>query len=648
MRQEHAGMNGLKTVKSNIIAQFLRPKLIVLLATLFLTGLARAQQVKFTTIASSREVGRNDYVQIEFVVENAQQIEHLVQPSFPDFRVVQGPIQSSGMSIVNGNMTQYKALSFVLQPVKTGRFTIPGATATVDGKPMRSNPVTIEVSSGSAPSPGNRPSMPQPAWPDEPPTVDREYILKPGESAADKIRRNLFVKVQVSKTSCYVGEPIVATYKLYSRLRSESRVTRHPSLNGFSVYDMIDPGTDASSVETVNGKPFTVHTIRKAQLIPLQPGTINLDGVEVENTVHFIKTGEKGQRRHSNNVLQDLFDQLADDNMDGTPVDQHVTLDSKPVAISVKALPEADKPSDFNGAVGHFNIQSSIENKNLTAEDAAVLKLTVKGSGNLPVVNAPAVSWPSGIENYDASVKEDIDKTTAPLSGTKTFEYAFIPKQKGKYNIPAVSFSYFDPASASYKTVQSQPVDLSVTAAKTKKHASPAILSAAPAKDTGGSIREFLQQHLEWFFAILILSGLAVYLWMQNLRLKKAGVPAAKPAVTASPEIREPETKPEPPDPLRQSRQLLNNGDYRTFYTELNRALWNEVTGRLNLPGSEMNKHHIGLKLAAKGWAPETIGMLENIFSECEMKLYTPNYSVTDVQRILQDAELVIAKLNNA
>jgi len=115
---------------------------------------------------------------------------------------------------------------------------------------------------------------------------------------------------------------------------------------------MMDPNTDASSVETVNGKPFTVHIIRKAQLIPLQAGTIDLDGVEIDNTVHFVQ--RTGQSRRSNSALQELFDQFAEDDIEGTPVDQRVTLNSKPVAIAVKALPEANKPGQFQWSCRAF------------------------------------------------------------------------------------------------------------------------------------------------------------------------------------------------------------------------------------------------------------------------------------------------------
>src|SRR6185437_16338749 len=104
------------------MARFLR--LTFFIGVTFLPGLWVSGQVKFTTVVSSQDVGRSDYLQVEFVVENAKQIDDLTPPEFPGFHIVQGPIQSSGMSIVNGSMSQYKGLSFVLEPTKTGKFVI--------------------------------------------------------------------------------------------------------------------------------------------------------------------------------------------------------------------------------------------------------------------------------------------------------------------------------------------------------------------------------------------------------------------------------------------------------------------------------------------------------------------------------------------
>lgn len=594
-------------------------------------------QTKFTTVLSSREIGRSDYVQVEFIVENASHIENLVPPTFPNFHVVEGPIQSSGMSIVNGNTSQYKGVSFVLQPLKTGKFNIAGATADIDGKAMRSNTVTIEVSAnGSSNTP---PPALQPVWPDDPADAAREYILKPGENASDKIKKNLFVRVQADKTTCYLGEPVVVTYKLYSRLRSESRVTRRPSLNGFSVYDMTDPNRDMASVETLNGKQYAVHIIRKAQLIPLQPGVVELDPAEVENKVYFIRQSASGQRRRS--LLDDFFGMPSEA---GEETSQNVTLQSQSLAITIKPLPESNKPADFNGAVGHFTMNAELERKKIPAGDAGSLKVTIKGKGNLTVVNAPSVKWPDSVDAYDPTAKEDIDKTVSPMSGSKTFDYVFSPRKQGTYELPPVEFSYFDPASATYKSIQSPAFHFEVTAAA--KHAKHNVLQSV---ETESLLKTFLQQHLEWIFAILILSGLAVYLWRQNTRLKKAEfqVKAVTETIKSAPENQIQVAVPEPPDPLQKPRRLLADGDYPGFYRELNRSVWDTLKS-LNLPASELNKHNVAHYLRARGWDDNTIGLLEQTLNECELNLYTPDHNESNMYQVLQQAETLLKLLREA
>jgi len=656
-------MDPVKSIKSSAIGQFVRfPSLI--LVFLF-TGLFASGQVKFNTVVSSQDIGRGDYLQVEFVIENARQIDQMTPPDFQGFQVVQGPIQSSGMSIVNGNMSQYKSLSFVLQPVKTGKFIIGGASATVDGKHMRSNSITIMVS-GSSSSSGaggnSRPVNPFPSmnWPPDPVAapsdVDRDIVLKPGENAKDKIRKNLFLKVQVDKTSCYVGEPIVATYKLYSRLSSESRVTKRPSLNGFSVYDMVDPNTDAPTVERLNGKAYTVHTIRKTQLIPLQPGTVDLDPVEVENTVHFVR-GTKQQERHSSgNPLRDFFDQMSDDDNLGPEIDENVTLDTKPVSITIKPLPEENKPANYNGAVGSFSIQASLANRNISAQDEATLHVVIRGKGNLPVINAPQVTWPSGVDAFDPTAKEDINKTVAPMTGSKSFDFVFVPRDPGHYTIPAINFPYFDPASQSYKTAGTEPLDFQVMASSKRKASAPVRPSSSPEEEKGSQLKKLIQDHLEWIFAVLILSFLAIYLWRQNRRLKRTEqekevtakkeaeellAEKARQAMAASAQMAVTPVA----DPLLEVRQLFGQGDYKGFYRELNRAVWKALSKKLELPASELNKHNIARQLELKGWDKEHILSLENILNECEMNLYTPAYDTYNMQQLLRQAEPVMNRL---
>jgi hypothetical protein len=595
-------------------------------------------QVNFSAQTSTKDMGKTDYVEVQFIIENAKQIQNLEAPDFPDFNIVQGPSQSSGMSIVNGAMSQYRGISYVLQPKKSGTLTIKSASATIDGQLMHTAPVQITVhnqSSGQGnPSPPGFNPLPDPSWPRAQPPVDMDELVKPGENVAEKIRKNFFIKVDVSKTDCYLGEPIVATYKLYARLRSDSRVTRHPSLNGFSVYDMIDPADDRVSVEKYNGKNYSVHIIRKTQLIPLQAGDIILDPVELDNNIYFVKA-DANTTKPAPQGLGGLLDRLFEPEVSGTPFTQHVVLESKPVTVHVKPLPDAGKPSDFNGAVGKYSIQASVNSNSVDTGDAAILTILVKGTGNLPVINAPSIAWPAGMDSYDVSSKENIDKSTAPLGGSKTFSYSFICSHTGQYELPSVKLSYFDPASQMYKSVESKPLYITANASKKKRINTPAYVSNEQTEKN--PVLDI------WIAAVIILLAVvSAFVYIQTKRKKRQKAEIARKA-----EIERLKLIPVKSDPLQESRNLMMAGDFGKFYTSVNRAIWKSLSDKLQLPSSELNKLNISSRLRSRGWSDEEIIRLKNVLNECEMKLYTPEFSTTDMTRVLVSAEEITGRLES-
>jgi hypothetical protein len=594
-------------------------------------------QVKFSAQASAQQIGKSDYVEIQFVIENAKDVGSVQPPDFPDFNVVQGPNQSSGMSIVNGNMSQYKGISYVLQPRKTGVLTIKPATATIDGQIMHTNPLQVTVqaqsSQNSSKAPGFNP-LPDPSWPTAQPPVDMDEVVRPGENVAEKIRKNFFIKVEVSKTDCYLGEPIVATYKLYARLRSDSRVTKHPSLNGFSVYDMVDPSEDRVGVEKYNGKNYSVHIIRKTQLIPLQPGDITLDPMELDNDIYLVKA-TAGAGKTPESGFSGLLDRLFDSEGAGTPFTQHLVIESKPVTIHVKPLPEEGKPADFNGAVGKYSLSASLDSKEVDTGDAAILAVTIKGTGNLPVINSPVVNWPAGMESYDMNSKENIDKANAPLGGSKTFNYSFIASKPGHYVLPAVKMSYFDPSARVYKSIEAGPVPIEVNHLAKKKN-TPVV---QPAPEHSRNPEWF--RYLGWIAAFAAIAILTVFIFKESkkdaaLKAEKAKEAAALEKIAAA-SIKT--------DPLEESRAFRVSGDYGKFYGSVNRAIWKGVSDKLQLPASELNKLNIASGLRARGWTDDEIIQLKNILNECELKLYTPAYNTLDVERLLGEAESVTHRL---
>lgn len=595
-----------------------------------------AAQVKFSAQASTNDMGKTEYVEIQFVIENAKEISNLQPPDFDDFTIVQGPNQSTGMSVVNGNMTQYRGVSYLLQPKKTGTLTVKSASATVDGQVMHTKPIQITVRNNGGQSnkaPGFSP-LPDPAWPGTQPPVDMDELLRPGENVADKIHRNFFIKVQVNKKDCFLGEPIVATYKLYARLRSDSRVTKHPSLNGFSVYDMVDPNDDRVSVEKLNGRNYSVHIIRKVQLIPLQAGDVTLDPVELDNNIYFIKT-EGSAAKNSGSGLGGLLDRLFEPEVSGTPFTQHIVLQSEPLTIHVKPLPDAGKPGDFNGAVGNYSIRASIDAKEVDTGDAAKLMVTIKGTGNLPLINAPVVDWPAGMESYDVNTKENIEKAQAPLGGSKTYTYSFVSNNLGNYVIPPVKLSYFDPNSKSYKTVETDPLHVQVNRTYRKKApaAKPIVIPEPKTEWT----------RYMWGGLAALLVGTTILLLRRASR-KKAALKAERLKVLAEMAEKE-KLAPVRVDPLLESRGFIFAADYGKFYGSVNRAVWKTVSEKLNLPASDLNKLNIAGNLRSQGWTENEINQLTNLLNECEMKLYTPEYNASDARRMLASAEEIVSRL---
>jgi hypothetical protein len=585
--------------------------------------LPAAAQVKFSTVINDTRVGKDDYLQVEYMVENAASVESLTPPAFDGFTIVSGPMQQTGMSVVNGNVSKSEGVTYVLKPSATGKFSIAGATAVVNGKQMRSNSVTVTITNDAPkPSTGNTNPLFNLALPEEAPEVNEEYILRKGENAADKIKNNLLVRLDVSKTTCYAGEPIVATYKLYSCLKSESRVTKRPSLSQFSVYDMVQPEANNPTIEKLNGKLYNAHIIRKVQLYPLQDGSFDLDPVELDNTVRFLRL-EGGANKTS---MQQLLDDYMNGVTNGKMEEQQISLASKPVTITVKPLPAAGKPASFDGAVGKFTIAALVPKAEIIANEPALFQVMVKGQGNLTLINAPQVQWPQGVEGNESTVKENLDKTVAPITGTKLFEYSFISKRPGKITIPSVEFSYFDPAVDAYKTVRTDSivVDIDKPSKKSKRSA------AADNDGQYSTSTGFNWQKLWWLLALLpvvVLSLLFSRRKKQPVKNTASIAPAVKNEVKA------------PVDPFEGARHALVAVNSQLFYKETGKATWHILAEKFNLTTSQLNKPVVIRLLQQGNASPETIQLLENVLNDCELALYTPVHTENDMRLTLDKAE---------
>jgi BatD DUF11 like domain len=535
------------------------------------------------------------------VIENATKIESFETPVFHDFKIMQGPMETSGMSIVNNQLSEYKSLTFVLQPLRKGRLTIAGASATVNGKKLLSNKVTIEVS--DATSPGYNPNQGNLGKNALQESAEEDFMLRENEDANEKIKKNLLVKLQLDKTTAYVGEPIVATYKLYTRLRSESRVSKRPSMNGFSVYDMIEPYGASPVVEKLNGKPFMVHIIRKTQLIPLQDGSFELDPVELENNVRFLRSRTNRVLPQDKSSVEKIFDDLLNE-PNGNWEQHKITLSSAPVKIIIKPLPPGAPPG-FSGAVGRFTMHGLLKDSAVSAGENASYELQIEGAGNLPLVNAPDWPLPSGIDHFEPTVVEQINKTVAPMAGEKIFSYSFSTSKTGSIILPAIEFSYFDLTAKQYKTLATKADTISIM-----KGGVPAIMANTTTKQQNtGLPTAYITGIISFGIALLALTWLLI-------KQKKQSAPVAPPTAIS---IEQPKQ-----DPLEATRAAIMKNDPVLFYRSMEAALWQVLTQKLQLSGTALQKQRVALQLARLGLPAEKLTALNACFSACEWALYVP------------------------
>lgn len=614
-------------------------------------------QVSFTTVCPQKKIGKNDYLQIQFKVDHATNVESINPPSFKNFSVVSGPNQESGMTSINGQVDQYVSIGYVLKPNSTGSFTIGSATAKADGKELQTNPLNVQVTNASSPpssssASANSLASPFPAFPNlglgfpsEPVTHQfDDYILKKGENVADKVKKNLFIKLDVSKTSCYVGEPIVASYKLYTRLRSESTITDAPSFNGFSVSDLDVNNNNSSGNEKYNGRDYNVYTLRKVQLYPLQPGTITLDPVVSDNKVTFIKADYASAQ--SGDMFFDMMQNFADATAPADAVvQQHVTLKSKPVEITVKPLPLENKPEDFKGAVGNFTIVSSLQKNNITTDDAGNLKLIINGAGNIQLINAPKITWPQGMDGYDAKITDGIDKFAVPMKGSKIFTYPFTASAAGDYTIPPVSFSYFDPATESYETLSTNPLTVYVKKGKGVPNSFYVKNNALQNTPQPGSFKKYGLMLLAF---VILLS--CILLWLvQRRSLKKKAEELNKKKETEIAEKAAIEKKPEfviPQNPLEKAHEKLIEEDSAAFYHVLDISLKKYLSAKFKVPTEELTKKRITEELDKCNVGFRTSIRLSNLMENIELNLYAPPSNVSHLKDIYEKASEVVSLID--
>jgi hypothetical protein len=573
---------------------------------LFLSIIAQSffAQTEFKTTVSKSKLGVNERFRVVFSI-NKQGADNFAPPNFNNFKVVAGPSQSVNQSWINGQVSFSQSYTYILEPTAIGTYTIAGATILLDRKKLTSNIVKMNILKAV----------------DIPPNPnDPNYIAQ----------QNVHLVAEVSKTSPYVGEGIYVEYKLYVSENisvKDFSVTDSPQYKGFWNQDITINNLQISN-GIYNGENYRYVVLKKALLIPTKSGKLFIEPMKMDVLIG-VPTGRG-----------DFF---------GNPITRNVTkvFSSPQKNITVKELPFEGKPENFNGAVGEFNFEITTSKNDLKANESSQIKVEVSGKGNLKLFEIPKIETPKELEIFTPEHKEKIQTTLSGIRGSIYDLYTVVPQFKGKYKIPKVSFSYFNPTDKKYETITTE--DLFVNVLEGKDIISNA--NAVVKKDiaiTGANFR-YIQTKTTFapivttdfynsilFYILLLLPliaipiGIGIYHKTAERNKDIIGAKQRKADKLAKKYLSE-------------AKQQLGNKEQ--FYIALEKALHNYLKAKFRFEISDISRDKITEILKSKEVDSSSIDDLINVLNDCDFARFTP---ITDVmmEEEYEKAKLVITALD--
>lgn len=581
-----------------------------------LTAIFQTSAQNVIRVEAPDVVAVNEQFNVTFIIEGEKSPSDFQWSSGDDFQLVWGPQKgsSSSIQIINGkrSSSHQTTFTYILIPKATGTFQLPVATALLSGDRISSTQASIQVVSDGA-------SSSQSSGKNGGKSSGGGQTSSTGSGEISS--NDLFMRLSLSRTEVVIGEPITATLKIYQRANVVGfENAKFPTFNGFWSQETYVPNNIEFKRESLDDKIYNTAVLRTYVLIPQQSGAITIDPAELVCLVNI---------RTAPSTSNSLFDSFFQDEY--RTIRKRVTTPA--VKVKVNPLP-AGQPASFGGGVGNFGISARLTTDNLKTHDAASLVITVSGRGNVALLEEPKVNFPPDFEVYDTKTTENTDKSNGGTSGSKSFEYPFIPRSHGDFTIDPVEYSYYDVNAGKYVTLRTEPLHVKV--AKGKGGDSTPVTtvnSGVERKDvksladdirfifTGkpglsGSGSFFVGSVFFWILlALMILGATSVYLAFRKVAAMRADVAGTKNRrATKMAQKR-----------LKLAGEYLDKNLYTAFYEELHKALIGFVSDKLNMDMSEISKDNIASALTEGGVSEEQTKAFTDLLDACEFARYSPD-----------------------
>ena len=598
-------------------------KKLLLVLTVALQAFAMSAQLR---VEVPTVVSLDEQFNVTFIYEGENSPSGFEWSQGDDFQLVWGPQQgrSTSIQIINGKRTRSSQFTYtyILTPKKTGSFTIPAGTVTVKGKTYSTGPQTITVVAEGASSGSGQRARGQ------------------SGTSVDIQDEDLFLSLTLSKRNVVVGEPVTATLKLYQRVNIAGfEDARFPSFNGFWNQEIEAPTNIEFHRESRDNKIYNTALLRKYILIPQQSGTLTIDPAELVCLVN-VRTVSSG----SVSIFDEFFDEYR-------TVRKRISTPS--YKVNVSPLP-AGAPSSFKGGVGQFRISASLSKDSLRTHDAASLIVKISGNGNVSLLEEPDVVFPPDFEVYDTKVSEQVDKNSG-MSGSKTYEFPFIPRSAGDFAIAPIKYSYYDIKAGKYVTVETPLIPFSVAKGNESESSGAVMMPGVTqrgVKDLNQDIRFintkdprlspkgdfFAGSALFWILAALMAAAsVGAYFLMSFIAARKADVAGSKNRGANRMARKR----------LRKASEYLSQNIHSAFYEELHKALLGFVSDKLNITASELSRERVCGMLSSAGVPEDLTARFTALVDACEYARYAPDSGNDAMNQHYQEAVNIISVMDS-
>ena len=549
-----------------------------------------------------------------------------------ELEVVYGPSvsQQESYNVINGHASGSSSVTYtyMIMCEKNGTYNIPPAHIKVGGKTLASGPARVVVggSSSSNSGSGGGTRMHQ----------DRSDEPEMSKAGTPITANDLFIRVAASKTRVHEQEPILLSYKVYTRVKLTQLNGKMPDLKGFHSQEVELPQQKSFHDETINGRRYQCVTWSQYVMYPQMTGKLEIPSITFKG---IVMQGIVMQENRNIDPLEALF------NGGAAYVEVQRDIEAPGITIQVDSLPA--RPANFSGGVGRFNISAQIENQEVRTGDPIKLRVVVGGTGNLKLLKQPVVQFPKDFDSYDPEITDKTKLTSNGVEGNMIYDFIAVPRNQGEYTIPPVELVYYDTGSNSYKTAKSQSFKLNVTPGEGNATVSDFTdmrdKDIHPIKKGKADIHKagqfFYESTPYWICMIVpLLIFMALLVLFRRRALEHADIIKMKAKNANKVATKR----------LRTANKMMLRGENNLFYDEVLRTLWGYVGDKLNMPQAELTRDNVSDKLAAAGVGQETVEKFVGALDECEYERYAPGDAKGNMNKTFESAMTAIMEIENA